>query len=129
MPDVSRLRELLAEGVPLPWEAPAQREDEDGYSAAIYGNVSEDEQGIADVIRSQDAALIVAAVIRSQDAALIVAAVNVLPKFLDERERLREAVEPFTVCKWDGSSLYVGPCGMCVACDLRAALASLETET
>ena len=116
MPDVSRLRELLAEGVPLPWEAPAQREDEDGYSAAIYGNVSEDEQGIADVIRSQD-------------AALIVAAVNVLPKFLDERERLREAVEPFTVCKWDGSSLYVGPCGMCVACDLRAALASLETET
>jgi hypothetical protein len=74
---VSRLRELLAEGVPLPWEAPAHREDEDGYSAAIYGNVPEDEQGVADVIRPQD-------------AALIVAAVNALPKLLDVVEAARK---------------------------------------
>src|ERR1039458_1470315 len=76
---VSRLRELLAEGVPLPWEAPAHREDEDGYSAAIYGNVPEDEQGVADVIRPQD-------------AALIVAAVNALPKLLDDIEKARSLV-------------------------------------
>jgi hypothetical protein len=72
--DVVGLRELLAKATPGPWET-------DGHG--IVGGETDEEQFIAD---SPD------------HAALIAAAVNTLPQLLEaweERERLREALEPF----------------------------------
>jgi hypothetical protein len=107
MPDVSRLRELLAEGVPLPWEASPQDSTDDGYNATIFGNVPEDEQDVADMM------------IREQDAALIVAAVNALPKLLDVVDAAKGLWQVHL------ADCDVRPCNCGVAA-LRSALASLE---
>src|ERR1039458_2635170 len=101
MPDVSRLRELLAEGTPGSW-------------------VDRGKGGIGDRIL-RPCVHGSTAPVPANDAALIVAAVNALPKLLDVVEAapdIPDVIDP----EHKRLDLVVLP-------RFRAALASLETET
>jgi hypothetical protein len=74
MPDVSRLRELLAEGTPRPWEVADDGDEILSTSPTLEVGVTYN----GETGRS------------SQDAALIVAAVNALLKLLDVVAASRE---------------------------------------
>ena len=108
MPDVSRLRELLAEGTPRPWRIGLEGDNTGWPESSVW---STEDNCVGECYRNAS----------EQDAALIIAAVNALPKLLDVVEAARAVPRPCGCDDFRNES--------CPDCELVAALASLETET
>jgi hypothetical protein len=77
MPDVSRLRELLAEGTPGPWRIGLEGDNTGWPESSVW---STEDDCVGECYRNAS----------EQDAALIVAAVNALLKLLDVVAASRE---------------------------------------
>jgi hypothetical protein len=114
MPDIARLRELLAEGTPRPWIVEHNNRDE-ATIGAIEVPEMHGEGCLAELGQHGE-----------DDAALIVAAVNALPKLLDVVNVAR-----FVESTTTGEPPVIGRVTVSAAAirQLRAALASLGHPT
>src|ERR1039458_2048722 len=108
MPDVSRLRELLAKGTPRPWRIGLEGDNARWPESSVW---STEDNCVGECYRNAS----------EQDAALIIDAVNALPKLLDVVEAARDIADVIDP-EHKRLDLVVLP-------RFRAALASLETET